>query len=371
MKHIIICLVCAVMLFSYIGESTMSQQLMAGNTNVAISPVARMATASATSAKKDTKAIQAGILLGHADDLQTARFKNTFEKSISPDIKINCVDAAGSTETQRTMFDKMISSGYSVIVLELMDKDDAKQFVDSAGQASIPLIIFGAQPDTKLLASYPNIYYVGFQDESLTRQMAEETRRLWESNPTLLDFEEEEWNLTYSSLTKDGYEASGQKATFEGAMSEFGITTKMAVDSQTRHFDYDLHKEVDQTIIDDSEIVFYDSSVEVQKVINYFNDPTEFTPERYPKQLLALSVIDDGAAKLVEEGKVAFACGTDATELGSLASRLATLLMAGQEPNFQNFEREPTDGRCFYLANKVIRADIAPEPIEEAETKAE
>lgn len=369
MKHIIICLVCAVMLFSYIGESTMSQQLVAGNTSIGISPVARMATASATSLKEETKVMQAGILLGHADDLQTSRFRNTFEKTIGPNVKINCVDAAGSAETQRTMFDKMIASGYNVIVLELMDKDDAEQFIESAGKANIPLIIIGARPDTKLLASYPNIYFMGFQDESLTRQMAEETRRLWENNPSLLNFEEEEWDLTYSSLTKDGYGASGQQATFEDAMSEFGVTTKLAVDSLTRHFDYDLHKEVDQTIIDDSEIVFYDSSVEVQKVINYFYDPTEFS--KRPKQQLALSVIDDGAAKLVEEGEVAFACGPDANELGSLASRLATLLMAGQEPNFQNFEREPTDGRCFYLANKVIRADIEPEPVVETDTETE
>lgn len=368
MKHIIICLVCAVMLFSYIGESTMSQQLVAGNTTRSISPVARMATVATTPVKKEeNKPLQAGIVLGHADDLQTARFRNTFEKSINPDVKINCVDAAGSVETQRTMFDKMITSGYSVIVLELMDSDAAQPFVESAGAAGIPLIVIGARPDTKLMAAYPNIYYLGFQEESLTRQMAEETRRLWESNPSLLDFEKDDWNLTYSSLSKNGYITSGQKEIFEDAMSEFGITSQMAVDSITRHFDYDLHKEVDQTIIDDSEIVFYDSSVEVQKVINYFYDPTEFT--KRPKQQLALSVIDDGAAKLVEDGEVVFACGPDATELGSLASRLATLLMAGQEPNFQNFERDPVDGRCFYLTNKVIRADIAPEPIEEAETK--
>ncbi|MEG0541464.1 MAG: substrate-binding domain-containing protein [Angelakisella sp.] len=364
MKHIIICIVCAVLLFSYIGESTMSQQLIVG-TNAAVSPVTRMATAVAPVARKVEvpKGLQAGILLGHADDLPTARFKRAFEKTIDPEVKVNCVDAAGSVETQYTMFDKMIEAKYNVIVLELITSASAKQFIDSAGQAGVPLILIGEKPSEELLTAYPNIYYMGFMDESLAQQMAEETYNLWINNPKLMDFEKDDWDLTYSSLSKTGYSASGQKEIFEETMKDLGVSTSLAVDSITRHFDYNLHKEVDQTIIDDSEIVFYDSSVEVQKVINYFYDPTEFS--RRPKQQLALSVIDDGAAKLVADGEVVFACGPDSTELGSLASRLATLLMAGQEPNFQNLEMEPTDGRYFYLPNKVLRADIAPEPIKD------
>ncbi|MEG1943556.1 MAG: substrate-binding domain-containing protein, partial [Angelakisella sp.] len=359
------------------GESTMSQQPVAGSPASAASPMARVATAAiAPNTKKAeskgasaAKMLQAGILLGHADDVQTARFKNTFEKTMDPEIKINCVDAAGSADTQRTMFDKMISSGYNVIVLELMDTDSAEGFIKSAGMAGVPLIIIGAEPEAQLLAQYPNIYYMGFLNENLTKQMADETYRLWKNNPTLMNFEEDDWDLTYSSLSKDGYEASGQMEVFEDAMKKLGVSTKLAVDSVTRHFDYNLDDEVDQTIIKDSEIVFYDSSVEAQKVINYFYDPTEF--KKRPKQQLALSVIDDGAAKLVQEGQVVFACGPDATELGALASRLATLLIAGQEPSFQNMELEPMGGRSFYLPNKVIRADITPEPAKETETEPE
>ena len=177
-----------------------------------------------------------------------------------------------------------------------------------------------------------------------------------------MDFEDDDWDLTYSSSASKSFAAAGHKKAFEAAMTRLGISTSLAVDSVIEAYEYDLHKEIDQTIIDDSEIVFYDSSVEAQKAINYYYDPAEFT--KRPKQQLALSVIDDGAAQLVKDREVLFAVGTDTTELGRVASRLATVLMAGQTPSFQNMELTPT-GQSFYLPITVLRADIPPEPVEE------
>lgn len=370
MKHIVICLICTVLLFAYIGQQTMGADSLAaaptGNT------VARVAAAVTNQVPKDAAAPrtvsqqQVGILLGHADALGTARFRSAFEKSMTADTKVNAVDTAGSIETKRTMFDKMLESQYNLIVLELLDTDDATYFIDGAGNAAIPLLIIGTQPAQELLTRYPGIYYIGFSGNSLVQLLAQETFAFWQSNPSLMNFEKDEWDLSYSAITTNGFEQSGYRKMFDEALQQLGVSTQFEVDSLVRHFDYDLYKEIDQTIIKDSELVIYDSSTEVQKAINYYYDPTEF--KKRPKQQLALSVIDDGAIKLVEEGEVLFACGTDTKELGNRAARMAQVLMAGQTPSFQNLELELTGERSFFLPYTVIRSDIAPEPVEDEAT---
>lgn len=371
MKHILICAICTVLLFGYIGRSTMSESsLVSMPTGNAVTRVAVAATTQAVQKEAEEPekpaVMQVGILLGHGDDLGTIRFKNALEKALPQDNKVSVVDAVGSADTQKTMFDKMVDSGYNVIIIELMDSSPAEELIDKAGQAGVPLIVFGREPSLELLTRYPMVYYIGFSGEDLAAMLANETFAFWQSNPTMMNFEKDEWDLSYSAITSTGFEESGLRAQFDAAIESLGLSTQFEVDSIVRHYDYDLHKEVDQTIIKDSEIVFYDSSTELQKVINYFYDPTEFS--RRPKQQLALMVIDDGASKLVEEGEALFACGTDTRELGMLASRLSQLLMAGQTPSFQSVEIEPVNERCFYLPYTVIHAAIEPEPVEEPET---
>lgn len=366
MKHILICLVCSVLLFSYIGRQTVIQDI---NSTALGANIAQVAAAATTPVKKGRSAtpvatqLQVGILLGHADDLGTARFKNSFEKGLPTEVKVNTVDTAGSLETQKTMFGKMLESGYNLIVLELTPTCPAEYFIDEAGQAGVPMIIIGQEPSPTLLQKYPGIYYLGFSNDDLMALMAQETATFWQNNPKMMDFEDDTWDMTYSAITSTGFAEPGKSAAFEGAMAKLGISTSMAVDSVVRHYEYDLHKEIDQTIIKDSELVIYDSSVEAQKAINYYYDPTEFT--KRPKQQLALSVIDDGATKLVADGEVLFACGTDTKALGDVAARIGQLLLAGQVPTFQTLEIEPVADRSFYLPGTVLRAPIVPESIEE------
>lgn len=369
MKHILICLICTVMLFAYIGKHTMGEDnltTMSAGGN-AVARVAIAATNQPTKKEAVTKAsaTQVGILLAHADNLDTARFRNTLEKGLDPTIKINTVDTAGNVDTQKTMFDKMIESGYNLIVMEMQETSPAEYFVDKAGQASIPMIIFGTQPSDELLNRYHGIYYIGFSGGNLVEMMSDEIAKLWSSNPTLLNFEKDDWDLSYSAITSKGFADTGLQAMFDTAMKSRDITTQFEVDSIVKPYEYDLHKEIDQTIIKDSEIVIYDSSAEVQKAINYYYDPTEF--KKRPKQQLVLSSIDDGAIELVNSGEVMFACGTDTRELGTLASRLAGILISGQAPNSYNIDMELVDGRSFYLPYSVIRANIEPEPVETTE----
>lgn len=370
MKHILICLLCTVVLFSYIGRATVpGDGLTAASQG---NSIARVAVAATTPQSKERKvstksaSLQVGILLGHADDLATTRFKNTFEKGLPTELKVNSVDTSGSVETQKTMFEKMVSSSYNLIVMEMLSTSPAEYFIDMAGQAGIPMIIIGEQPPQELLTRYPGIYYIGFSGDSLTSMMAAETFGFWKNNPDMMNFEKDEWDLSYSAVTSTGFDTKGYSSLFESAMSEHGVTTQFEVDSVVRHFDYNLHKEIDQTIIKDSEIIFFDNSTEAQKTINYFYDPTEF--KKRPKVQIALSVIDDGAIKLIEEGEVLFACGADNKHLGTMASRLAQLLMAGQVPGFQNLELEPVNERSFFLPYTVMRADIPPEPVEEPDS---
>lgn len=364
MKHVLFCIICTVLLFSYIGQRTVFQE-MTVSTGTNVANVARLAATTQSSQAAEpiqAQQMQVGILLGHADDMGTAQFCNTFEKALGTTVKVNNVDTSGNEDTRKAMFDKMIESNYNLIVLE-HTQGAADYYIDTAGQAGIPVIIIGAQPAQSLLTKYPGIYYMGFSSDSIVELMAQETYNFWQNNPTMMDFENDEWDLTYSAITSTGFADTGSSTAFENAMSELGVSAQMAVDSIIQPYDYNLHKEIDQTIIDDSEIVFYDSSAEAQKAINYFYDPTEFS--KRPRQQLALSTIDDGAAKLVEDGEVLFACGTDTHSLGAVAARLAQLLMAGQEPTFQSLEMEQSAERVYHLPCTVLRAAIEPEPVEE------
>ncbi|MEG1874258.1 MAG: substrate-binding domain-containing protein [Angelakisella sp.] len=379
MKHILICLIASVLLFSYIGQNTvMAKERVAYATPVAAGvAVARAAVTaaapmSAVAKKEPVKPVeeQIGLLLSHADDLNSARFKNGFEKSIPKEIKLHSLDAAGSAESQKTMFNKMIGQKFSVIVLDLMNLADVDYYVDAAGKAGVPLVIIGDEPTLSQLSHYPSVYYVGFQKSSMPELMATETIRLWKDNPIRMNFEDDKWDLTYSALTRDGFEKSGNKEVFQTAMEAAGVSVSMAVDSVVKQMEYDLIKEVDQTVIDDSEIVFFDNSTDVQRALEFFYDPTEFKRGR-PKQQFALTVIDDGAAKLVEDGEVLFAIGTDFRELGVATAQLAQLLAINPLSNLQTFEQQLVNERFFYLPDTILRADIKPEPVEVEEEESD
>lgn len=367
MKHIFISLICAVLLFSYIGHATMPERLEQGITVANVAKVATAAVVNPTE-KKEGRSIatmravqqqQVGMLLCQADDIQIARFKKSFEKGLASSISLKVVDTQDTLDAQMTMIDKMIDHNYNLIVLQLTSTVNADALMSKISGAGIPLIITGTEPPAELMQQYPNVYYVGFNDDSMYTKIAEEIQGFFTRNPKKMNFEKDDWDLSYSSIMSKSFAETGKQKLFEEALETAGMTSKFEVDSVVRHYDYNLHKEIDQTIIQDSEIVFYDSSTEAQKAINYYYDPTEFT--RRPKQQLVLTVIDEGTAKLVEEKEVLLAVGPDATQLGNTVARLAHILLYGDMPTYDNMSIAPSGERSFYLKNTVLRADIPPE----------
>ena len=357
MKHIFVYLAVAALIFSYIGANAASQM----PEEPSFLPVARIAAAVAEAPVEEEQAepIQAGILLECADDVETARFKNSFEKNLGEEASVHTLDAAGNSDTQQVMFLKMLDENYSVIVVDLADAANADFFAEAAVEKDIPLIFIGAEPDAETLNKGEKLYYIGFSDYDPVEVVAQEIVRIWNLNQDVLDYRPQNVDvLAYSAFTTQGMENSGNKETFEGVLAEAEIETELMQDSETRYYDYDLYDVVDDSLYDKSELFLCDRSVDAQKIVDYFDDPLEFAT-RPLTQLVVLSM-DDGARQLVESGKVLIACGSDSNELGASASRLAKLLVSGEAPDESNMDLEAENGRYFYLPYTLLTGDIPP-----------
>lgn len=361
MKHIFVYLVVGALIFSYIGAHAASQM----PDEPSFMPVARIAAAVAEAPAEEEEAqpIQAGILLECADDVETARFKNSFEKSLGEEASVHTLDAAGNSDTQQVMFRKMLDENYSVIVVDLADTTNADSFAEAAVEKDIPLIFMGAEPDAETLNKGDKLYYIGFTDYDPVEVAAEEIVRIWNLNQDLLDYRTNNPDvLAYSAFTSEGMENSGNQDVFEGVLADAEIESELMQDSETRYYDYDLYDVVDDSLYDKSELFLCERSVDAQKIVDYFDDPLEFA-SRPLTQLVVLSV-DDGARQLVESGKVLMACGSDSNELGASAARLAKLLVSGEKPDADNMALEMENERYFYLPYTLLTGEI---PVAEEE----
>jgi hypothetical protein len=275
-----------------------------------------------------------------------------FEREFGTDVQVHTVDACGSEEIQESMFLKMIEAGCQAVVVELMEDSDVRYYQSLAAQHGIQLLLTGYRPAS--LES--GVVYLGDGSWNLAKTIASETWEYWNNHRDLIDHRAPEGELTYSTVTAEGFEKSGSKEIFEQTLQNNGLPVTLVLDSVRKTPNYDLHREIDNTLYGKSELILCDNSADAQRIVDYWNDPAEFST--HPRALLGVMTVDDTVRSLVESGEVAFACGVSSEELGIKAAQMVQRMMAHQSPAEDLVGMEQQDGNYYYYCGEVLKATV-------------
>lgn len=70
-------------------------------------------------------------------------------------------DAVGSQRTQNDQVKEMIDEGCNILCINLVDRTDPSEIIDSAKEKNIPIIFFNREPVAEDMMQWDKLYYVG------------------------------------------------------------------------------------------------------------------------------------------------------------------------------------------------------------------
>lgn len=98
-------------------------------------------------------------------------FKNELETYKTENLEVTAMvrEAAGLEKTQNEQVKELIDAGCNVLCVNLVDRADPSEIIDTAREHDIPLIFFNREPVTEDMMQWEKIYYVG----AIARQSGE------------------------------------------------------------------------------------------------------------------------------------------------------------------------------------------------------
>ena len=90
-------------------------------------------------------------------------FKNELnsQKGDSYDVMVTVRDAVGSQRTQNDQVKEMIDERCNILCINLVDRTDPSEIIDSAKEKNIPIIFFNREPVAEDMMQWDKLYYVG------------------------------------------------------------------------------------------------------------------------------------------------------------------------------------------------------------------
>lgn len=198
------------------------------------------------------------------------------------------------------------------------------------------------------------------------RELADALILGWNNNQEAFDLKRDD-RLVYGVFTKESYEENGNQETLEGYLSSAGIQVELGRQCVTSAFNFNLKKEVDNILYAGGEMIICDSSSYARQISEYLHDPEEFTSERLQNTRLYLTVADEGAQKMVEEGTAMFATGINGGDTGTAVGKLAKALVAGEQPTAATVGISPDQHKRLYITNRTVIAELVNTPAMENE----
>lgn len=83
------------------------------------------------------------------------------QKGDSYDVMVTVRDAVGSQRTQNDQVKEMIDEGCNILCINLVDRTDPSEIIDSAKEKNIPIIFFNREPVAEYMMQWDKLYYVG------------------------------------------------------------------------------------------------------------------------------------------------------------------------------------------------------------------
>lgn len=83
------------------------------------------------------------------------------QKGDSYDVMVTVRDAVGSQRTQNDQVKEMIDEECNILCINLVDRTDPSEIIDSAKEKNIPIIFFNREPVAEDMMQWDKLYYVG------------------------------------------------------------------------------------------------------------------------------------------------------------------------------------------------------------------
>lgn len=350
MKHLLICLLAGVLILG--GLTTLMSAEQQHNQD---RPTSQDTLAVMNPGEEGAhEPMKVGLIVERTQTMEEIHFRRVLEGSREEGFLFHPCETGSSPETQWDMFQKMLRQGYQVVLLNLVDQTQAQRYVDAALAQNVNLIFLGQQPDQEVLLRGEGIYYLGFSDADSLGEVARQIGAFWRSNQGKLDYFKD-GQLAFASLSSQSFEETGKAEKFQSYLAGQGIESYLSKDSVSSMFSFDIHKEIDRIWVADSELVLLTSSAEARKSLDYLLDPTEFAFNRLQ---LVLLTADEPAKKMVENGEILLAIGTDGQDLGRAALEMLRALAAGETPMATSVQAGEAAQRCILVPNRVVRSAL-------------
>ncbi len=130
---------------------------------------------SQVSSTVNAEPVYIGTSFGDLDDNYLSVVKSELENIDSADslLTIEYSDAAGSADTQLSQIQTMLSNDIDVLMVNLLDVNDAAIICDLALTNELSVVFFGDAPPIELLDGYDNYSYVGVEQSAIGQLQAE------------------------------------------------------------------------------------------------------------------------------------------------------------------------------------------------------
>lgn len=342
MKHILICIVCAALIFTMVGRWTAAE-----------SPASDAEASGEISAVSEEAVV--GMMSIGDQSMQELRFSNALGASLAELGGYRFSLCHAGTGEEQSMFRKLVEDGCRAIFIELENPEDASEYITLRTSPDIVLIFLGAEPDRQLLLSQEGLYYIGFSEYNAMKEVADYINDLWESQRDLINyFDNEKFNVAF--LVDQEFSESGQEEEFMGYLAKHeDMDENLVKESIITAYDFNLHLEIDRIWVNYAEILICNSSEQMSGAVSYLYDPTEFDWNRI--QLILLEM-DDSARRMIENGEILMAIGHDGQEQGKTAAKLVELILNEKVINRESVGASIRNERFLYLEPTVLFSEI-------------
>ena len=119
-----------------------------------------------TAGTEDVEQIYVGVACYDLSDVFISELIQRLKDEVgqqqeNADVMITVRDAAGSQKTQNDQIKEMIDEGCNVLCVNLADRTDPSEIIESAKENDIPIIFFNREPVAEDLMRWEKLYYVG------------------------------------------------------------------------------------------------------------------------------------------------------------------------------------------------------------------
>ena len=363
MRHFILYFLAAVLIVTMLGQFAAAETAEGTEaTPTAVSTVAPKDPAEDGTEGEEPEApaeILTGLLQVNLSSMDDMYFKSALVEELGDGFSIHALSTADDSDDQPMMFRKMVEKGYKLIIVQLYDTRLADEYIDLAKENDITLIFTGNEPSKEQMARMDNLYYVGFSAGNTMRVLADAIIQGWNTNQSTVEVKDDD-RLIYAFFTQEDYEENGNREALDRYLTGAGLDVELGRNVVTQAFDFNWKKEVDNIFYDKGEIIICDSSSYARQISDYLHDDEEYPEETYPRlreTCIFLTVADEAAQTMVDEGTAVFATGINGGDTGAAVGRLAKLLLSGEKPTLENMGIAPDENKCISVTNRVLLAD--------------